>query len=49
MNLAVNQLLENYGKERPIYILTDWNESKVDREGGWGAYLKQETGVHSDQ
>lgn len=49
MNLVVNQLLENYGKEKPIYVLTDWNESKVDGKGGWGAYLEHETGVHGDK
>jgi hypothetical protein len=49
MNLVVNQLLENYGKEKPIHVLTDWNESKVDGKGGWGAYLKHKTGVHGNQ
>lgn len=49
INLVVNQLLENQGKERPIYVLTDWNERIIRGQGGWDAYLEQETGVHGGQ
>ncbi|BCR92041.1 uncharacterized protein ACHE_70884S [Aspergillus chevalieri] len=49
MNIVVNQLFENHGKERPIYVLTDWNERMIRGQGGWDAYLEQETGVHGDQ
>ena len=49
MNIVVNQLFENHGKERPIYVLTDWNERIIRGQGGWDAYLEQETGVHGDQ
>jgi len=49
MNLVVNRLLEKYGKERPVYVLTEWDESTVRGNGAWGAYLDHETGVHGNQ
>ena len=49
MNFMVNLLFENHGKERPIYVLTEWDENTVSGQGGWSAHLGQETGVHGNQ
>ena len=49
MNIVVNQLFESSWQRKAYLCLTDWNERIIRGQGGWDAYLEQETGVHGDQ